>query len=203
MSPIDHVLAFILAIAWPVSARLGFGRFVRDLKSGRPGALLAGYSTDMLTQWLMVSVIVVWWIARAGDRTALGVAVTPQAIWPMVVAASLSAFLIAQCLTVARRPETHSQVRAEVTPIAVILPTRRSDLTGFLALSVTAGICEEFLFRGYLPWGLGQWASPWVAQGIAVAMFAVMHGHLGRKAAIQAGVAGLVCAVLYLWSGSL
>ncbi len=84
-----------------------------------------------------------------------------------------------------------------------MVPVQRSDLTGFVAVSITAGVCEEILFRGVLPWYLAGYLGAWGAQAAALVLFAAGHLFLGAQGALRALLAGAAFAGLYLWSGSL
>jgi membrane protease YdiL (CAAX protease family) len=124
--------------------------------------------------------------------------------WAALVAAGvLGGLLLVQSAAVQGRPETHAQVRQALAPMAEVLPADANDLRGFVALSLTAGICEELLFRGVLPWYLAHGIGFWGGQALALALFGAAHAYLGATAAARALGAGLVAAVLYVWSGSL
>jgi membrane protease YdiL (CAAX protease family) len=198
----DHLLVTLLVIGAPFWAHRNYARLERAVAAGQAGARHAAYSTAVIVQWLVTLAVMVSWIARDGDWTTLGFAPRVD-VWPLLLALALSAFLLLQCIAIALHAEAREAVRAQVRDFAALLPHDRPELTGFLALSITAGICEEIVFRGYIPAYFGQWMSPWMAQAVTLAAFGVAHAYLGRKAALRATAAGLVAAVLFLWSGSL
>jgi membrane protease YdiL (CAAX protease family) len=205
MTLVDLLFAVGLALVWPAWTMRQYGAYLSRVRRRVPGARLAAYAQGMLTQWLLAAVVVVLWIHLARDWTDLGLSM--PAGWrgwaALCLAAVLGGLLVAQSAVVARQPETHERVRAGLAAYAEILPVSRSDLSGFSALSITAGICEELLFRGYLPWYLAHWFGTWGAQAAALFVFALAHSYLGRGAVVRALLAGGVAAGLYLWSGSL
>jgi membrane protease YdiL (CAAX protease family) len=63
------------------------------------------------------------------------------------------------------------------------LPHGAVEIGAWIALSITAGIAEELLFRGYLQRRVGV-----IAQGV---IFGVLHGYQGLRAALVISVYGL------------
>jgi membrane protease YdiL (CAAX protease family) len=76
----------------------------------------------------------------------------------------------------------------------------------WLAISITAAICEETMFRGFAITYLRRLLrSTWLAVLLSTLVFAYMHGGL-RQGAAKFGVRfvlGLVFAGIYLWRKSL
>jgi membrane protease YdiL (CAAX protease family) len=201
----DFAFTLALAVVWPAMALRQHRGYQARVRAGVPGARLAAYAMGVITQWLLAATVVALWIHQARAWGDIGmVRPTGWQGWAATgIAVALGGLLLAQAAMVARRPETHAQVRAAMSGYQELLPVRRSDLSGFSALSITAGICEELLFRGYLAWALAHWLGSWGGQAGALLVFGVAHSYLGGGAVIRASVAGAVAAGLYLWSGSL
>jgi len=201
----DHALVIGVAVAWPAREYLRYGAYRRRVHSGVPGARLAGYAEAMLIQWLLAAATVALWIALSRDWAGLGLTFPATArTWAgLGVAAGLAGLMLAQTVMVGRSPEAQAQARTALAPYAELLPADRRDLTGFASLSITAGVCEELLFRGLLPWHFGHWLGVGGAQASALALFALAHSYIGPRAVARALLAGLVAALLYVWTGSL
>ncbi len=202
---IDYALCLSFAVLWPLRVYWSYASYREQVRAGIPGARLAAYAEAMITQWLFAAATVGVWIHLDRDWTGLGLLGLDGArfVPGLLVAIGLSGLMLAQSLMVARREETHAQVRASVLPHLEILPVGKSEFQGFVAVSLTAGVCEELLFRGLLPWFLSHWLGAWGGQLVALVVFAVAHSHLGWSAVVKALLAGGVFAVLYLWTGSL
>lgn len=205
MTWLDLVFTIGFAVLWPAWAMRSHGAYLARVRTGVPGARLAGYAQGAIVQWLLAAAVVALWVHLAREWSDIGMArpVGWQGWAATGIALGLGGLLLLQSAMLSRRPESHAQVRAAMAGYAELLPVRRSDLSGFSALSVTAGICEELLFRGYLAWVLAHWLGAWGGQGGALIVFAVAHAYLGRTAILRALLAGAVVAGLYLWSGSL
>jgi membrane protease YdiL (CAAX protease family) len=94
----------------------------------------------------------------------------------------------------------------QLESLRFFLPSSSLERRWFAALSITAGFCEELLFRGFLlrylytsPLQLGlAWAT--LAAGL---VFGSHHLYQGRKGFISTSVGGLIFTAILLVTGSL
>ncbi len=84
-----------------------------------------------------------------------------------------------------------------------ILPHGAAEITLWLALSVTAGICEETIFRGYLQRQFMALTKS-VPAGIILsgAAFGAAHAYQGFRMVILIGLYGAMFGILAYWRGS-
>lgn len=82
-------------------------------------------------------------------------------------------------------------------------PHTRSELAWWIALSLTAGFCEEFIFRGYIIWAFQPIFGLWGAAAFSVVVFAVAHAYQGVKGILGTGIVGSLLTLVVLISGSL
>ncbi len=87
--------------------------------------------------------------------------------------------------------------------LEVVLPHTRPELGWFVALSLTAGFCEEFIFRGYLIWIFRSALGLWGAATISVVVFAAAHAYQGARGVLTSGVVGMLLTLVVLISESL
>jgi uncharacterized protein len=84
-----------------------------------------------------------------------------------------------------------------------MLPHRGIELTLWIALSVTAGICEETIFRGYLQrqfMALTKSAPAGIV--LSAAIFGAAHAYQGFRMVILIGLYGAMFGILAYWRGS-
>jgi membrane protease YdiL (CAAX protease family) len=82
-------------------------------------------------------------------------------------------------------------------------PHRGIELTLWTALSVTAGICEETIFRGYLQrqfMALTKSAPDGIL--LSAATFGAAHAYQGLRMVILIGLYGAMFGILACWRGS-
>jgi membrane protease YdiL (CAAX protease family) len=73
----------------------------------------------------------------------------------------------------------------------------------FSALAITAGICEELLFRGFMIWYLQHWMGLIQAALLSSALFGLGHAYQGVRGILTTGLVGAFMAGVYLLSGSI
>jgi uncharacterized protein len=84
-----------------------------------------------------------------------------------------------------------------------MLPHRGIELTFWIALSVTAGICEETIFRGYLQrqfMALTKNAPAGIL--LSAATFGAAHAYQGLRMVILIALYGAMFGTLAYWRGS-
>lgn len=84
-----------------------------------------------------------------------------------------------------------------------MLPETQRELAWFIALSLTAGFCEELIFRGYLIWALHTVVGLWAAAALSCLVFALAHSYQGVSGIIKTGAIGALLTVIVLAFGSL
>jgi len=96
------------------------------------------------------------------------------------------------------------RLRPLLERLKLVLPTSAAERPVYVVLAVTAGICEEILFRGwlvsFLAVGLGS-----VGAGVVLSslLFGAAHFYQGWKAVPGTAVLGLLFAGLFVMTGSL
>lgn len=154
------------------------------------------YAGQMLVLWLMTGTVVAGLYQRR--RFLRSVLQTRQPLADIgigacvFVAGTILIVLVGHIL----QPLHLSRIQQSVTSIA---PHTRIELALWMLVSASAGICEEFLFRGYLVRQLLQWCrSETAAVVLSAVLFGSMHLYEGTGAAIQITALGALFAVVAL-----
>jgi len=202
----DHLLFLILVVLFPVRAAYsGMRRLRRAAPAELPRVRLAVYREAMAIQWLLLAAMVAIWLATGRAFEAVGVAWRPSIGFGVM--ALIAAVAIGVTLHQRRRAladdQTLMDVRGKMQHLEVMLPHAPRELNTFYRLSVTAGICEEALYRGYVIWYLSAWMPQVAAAAAASVIFGFGHAYQGPRGVITTGVFGAVLAAVYLISGSL
>ena len=92
----------------------------------------------------------------------------------------------------------------ETEAVRAIMPVTSREKGVFALLAVTAGICEEIVFRGFLPSLLIPWVGAYFLAALPAAVaFGVLHSYQGVHGMVRTGIIGLVLAAGVAWTGSL
>jgi uncharacterized protein len=182
---------------WPAFLR----RAQIDARSARRRLWVAW----MILLWTLTVIgIAIWlWEKRAWAAPGLSV---PQG-WRLWGSVSLIAgFAVFQSLTaakIARIAGPKPKLRAQLGELAKMLPHSQSELRWFIGASLTAGICEEFLFRGCVIWVFTPVLGWWGAAVLSLLAFTAGHAYQGRSGALKAALGGGFFTLFVLVSGSL
>jgi membrane protease YdiL (CAAX protease family) len=88
--------------------------------------------------------------------------------------------------------------------VALILPRTNTERLFWIILSMTAGICEETGFRGYVLTKLNLFLNNWpLTIAISSLSFGLGHFYQGVGGIILTGIYGLLFCLLFLWRKSL
>jgi membrane protease YdiL (CAAX protease family) len=91
-----------------------------------------------------------------------------------------------------------------VKAMKLMLPQTGAEMAGWVLLAVTAGFCEEFLFRGYLQRQfLALTGKPGIAVALQAMVFGAAHSYQGWKGAITITVYGALFGALAVTRKSL
>jgi uncharacterized protein len=106
-------------------------------------------------------------------------------------------FLVAMRFALGDNPEGTRAVK-------MLLPRTAAEMASYVALCVTAGFCEEFLFRGYLQRQFFAWSGRReVAVALQALVFGVGHLYQGWKGALTITLYGALFGVLAVMQKSL
>lgn len=202
----DHAFTLVLAVAFPLFAKFYFfPKLLAGTSSGDPNSRLSMYLLTIVVQWSLVGALALAW--RRFGRTPPMLGLSWPSGWRLIVTVALPliavVLLTLQNVAIATRPDVLEKVRAEMSEVSALVPHTVPELGLFWALAVTAGICEEVLYRGFLIGYAARFMHPWLAVLATSAVFGFGHWYQGVGNAIQTGVVGLVMAVVYYATGSI
>lgn len=203
----DHVLVSILVLGLPALAMRDYRQLRRALQRGHDRARARAYWKVHVEQWGLVLVLALHWWMQSRPWSELGLGPGAVAPWRVLVGSAVVvaavAFLLVQQRQVSEVAETREALREQMESLKEMLPHSPGELRLFRSVSVTAGICEELLYRGFLLAYLGLFVSAWIAVPVAALVFGLAHAYQGGWGILKTGAIGLVMALLYLLTGSL
>ncbi len=155
---------------------------------------LSLYASTIAFQWFAAAVVAWRCWARGLTTEQLGLVVHGRArilITSFVGALTLGAF---QWFNLRRMGRSPGKIREFMQALAErILPQSRAELVPFLALALTAGLCEEFLYRGFAMSALTRAGLPvWAVVLLSSVLFGLAHLYQGRGGLVGTLVIGTV-----------
>lgn len=195
-------LLIILAPAWEFRR----GPAYRARLQADPAGKVAAYQTTCIQLWLpTLALLALYWthglsVAQLAVRDApqIGQLLAPTAL------VLLTLYLATSLCSVARDARVRKQTADALQPLAWMLPANRRDAIWFIGpVSLTAGICEELLYRGFLMQWLDGLMPIWAAMILSSIVFGLMHAYQGLAGVIRTAAIGLLLAGFFVASGSL
>jgi len=178
----------------------------RRIAAGAMPARTAAYGRTMLSWWLISLAMALVWVRMGRPASALGLTVhaDARAAAGAVLCVLALAYVNGQRRVLRRMPpERLARLRSSFGRTLAVLPRTLREYRLFVAVSVTAGICEELLYRGYFFAMTSHWLTLAGAAVVSACVFGLGHGYQGWKGVVKTTIAGLVLGAIYIGTGSL
>lgn len=200
--------AFLLVIVagYPVWDYFYMKKVKRGLVSKR-----RMYSDIIIVQWMLVMIIVVYWIITKRSLNKLFFLDKPLItfstgfLWVFglgIVFCSVLALILVFSKTVR---EKFSGTPTDEN-IQFLLPSTIRDRLLFLWVAITAGVCEEFIFRGVVVYYFSHlpFELPIITMGIVSSiLFGIIHLYQGWKGVLLTTYLGVILFFLFVGTGYL
>lgn len=196
---------FILGVAVPLLGIWDFRRLIRWVHEGRADARLKTYHWLLVMEWGLTLGLLAWWLLAGRGIDALGL-VSGYSGWGWLalgLGLGATAFMIWQMSRVLKSPEDLLKLRDSMGNLKALAPQTPTEHRAFALVSVTAGVCEEILYRGILLAVLTPVVGLWPAVAISSVIFGMGHLYQGFTGLVKTTLVGLAMALLTVFSGSL
>ena len=206
---LDIIAVTFIAIAVPFYS-LWERRKNKDLHPDNdPGLLPTSYWRTIIMLWAMVAGVLGIWALEGRGVETLGLTATQTdfGIWVWLAVVLMTALLVFQSYKAGTDEKVASTLMASLKSeegVNDVMPRRENEYRLFNWVSITAGITEEILYRGFLIWFFAAWMPIWAAAAASIVVFTLAHLYQNIVTALTkvAGMAVVLTAV-YLVSGSL
>lgn len=202
-SPWTYIMLVILLVAYPALSLVGIGEDPTALlKSLNHGVLMFLLIFTIIVQW---SIFLINYVTVYFEGTGMaGIGVTRPR--PLDFAWGTSFFLGAWLLLTGLAWLMAKAGMPLPGEIDLLIPSDAFGRVVWVAVSFTAGFCEEVAFRGYLMTRLrilGRFKSWLVPTVISAVAFGVCHAYQGIPGFILITIYGMLFSWLYIRTGRL
>lgn len=170
---------------------------------------LSLYGSTIVLQWLIVAVVA-WRCAARGvgpDELGLAAGDAWQVGWTSIVLTGL--LCVNQVVGLRKVSNMPEGKRGSLFAITEkIIPRTPKETLVYAALACTAGISEEFLYRGFVFMAFVRMIVNFgppngLAAILSSAWFSLAHLYQGRRGIITTFVVGIIFVFMRIWTGSL
>lgn len=203
------IVVGLLVVVQPRRGKARFLQLQRDVLVD-PTARLRFYRRSIAAAWILTGVVaLIGLLARAAGHD-IGLPPAPSSdarggVW-LITIEMLVLIPITAVVMRSRKPRIQKLVRRQIGHLKAMLPVTREERALFVGVALTAGICEEVVFRWF---GITyvRWLAPGSSNAVVIAVIAIVFGlgHLyqGRLGVLVTGAAGAAFTAITLLSGSL
>jgi len=184
----------------------------RKLRQGTdPREKLHYYKKTLVLEWI-AAVVAVWavgpkiFVMQAGPPQFAADHATAYRIVAWALAALIAWAVLNPHVRALRSPKTKAAVIRALAKLQFFLPKTEEERRWFVALSITAGVCEEVLFRGFLIRYLGiepRHLGLTLAVILAALVFGAAHLYQGLQGFVNSTIGGVIFSAVFLLTGSL
>ncbi len=202
----DHLFVLLFIGVYPVVGFFSYRKMKPMLMHAPSGFRRTLYRRNMLAQWILAAMAIGLWLG--GDRSLASLGLTVEPGWRfaagVVAVVATAIFFLLQWRRAKASAEVRERVKRQIVGAGELLPRTRAELRAFTWVSVTAGFCEEMLFRGFFMGYLVMLTdSIWIAVVVSSVFFGMGHAYQGVMGVAVTALAGLAFACVYVVSGSL
>ncbi len=170
------------------------------LLNAEPGARLRHYLRGIVGEWVTVAVVVVIGVLAGRDRASVGLVIGPHPVSEAGIVAEAAVVLGLSALVFRFGGRAIRDIlRRQARGFEALLPRGRQERWAFAGLAVTAGICEEMMFRAfgiaYLRWLWPGASRLWVIV-LTAAAFGLVHLYQGPRGVVLTGLVGALPGVV-------
>jgi uncharacterized protein len=204
------ILALIIAVVLIIYLmQVGFPRPAR--RRSIPRSFVRSYLHRIIASWIILCLPVLVLLHDGVSVSNIGL-LWPSPWWPTMLALLGVIMLFTAVLVMHLRTEKEEQflTKTAVQRLRLALPRTSSERLVWVGVSINAGIWEEIVFRGFLPWYVVHHVTifgffvPFVWAAIfSLLLFSLAHLYQGWGGVLGVGFVGMTLAVLYALTGNL
>jgi membrane protease YdiL (CAAX protease family) len=199
--------AFTIALVsfFPIAGYLLFRSLKKADSINLTSRKLRIYAYIILSEWAFV-IALLWLSHRHGLSIGdLGENVSNIDLTVIATVVLFTVFMVMAYFNVRQlRQMKLEKLRAALGPLKRFLPDNKPESIAFALIALTAGICEELLYRGWLQnllaYGTG---SVWIGLVLGAVVFGSGHAYQGTMGMIQTGIIGLVFGIVFVFTENL
>jgi uncharacterized protein len=155
------------------------------------------YGVTIAFQWLLLGVVAWRATARGLTPAELGLSRSVDFILALASVTGTAVLCAFQWFNLRRMGRIHGAPLELMRKLAErLLPSNSVEFVPYCALALTAGVCEEFLYRGFAMAALSRTVLPvWAVVVLSSILFGLAHAYQGRGGMVGTGLLGLLFAI--------
>jgi uncharacterized protein len=202
---IDHILVIVFGLVLPFFSGIRgseqLGNIYFDEKTRRKF-----FISNSLLLWFLTGIVMLVWYLYGRPFSLMGFRNIEPGWVSWVLTFVMIAAYTADILYSIFSPEELQKTQEQWESSVPFLPENYRELPAYTFMCITAGVCEEILFRGFMvtyfidPMHNG---FPWIAAIFPAILFSLAHFYQGYKAMFKIFLLSMLFALIFIFSKSL
>ena len=197
---ISIIFAVVLGLIYPTYLYINRNKIRKILKDEK--LKLKEYKNTIYLQWVMLILVLLNLLYQKQPFSQLGLTLDLNIFFLIGFGIILIGIPIL-FFTLKITADSGQNIKEKYGEIFHTLPANKEEYNWFLGVSVTAGICEEILYRGFLFLILSTYMHYVLAIILLNIAFGLLHVWSTHKNMLSAFFLGLLFSVVYMLTGSL
>ena len=207
MRYVPHIVVFALIFVMPV---WDYFESIRLKTSPDPRKRVKWYVKLVIVSWLLTLLLI--WLVGFQNVVTIGTRAswmpTREGVRDFIVGLLAAVILlqVVALLRVRNKPEVRAKIAKALQSLYFMLPVTRDERVLFFFVSLTAGICEEAIYRGFLIhylMGAPGSLNVTLAMVVSSVIFGIAHIYQGVRGTIGSAILGFIFALLFVMTGNL
>jgi membrane protease YdiL (CAAX protease family) len=190
------IFTFALAVVFPILDYVLYRRLKTTIQI---------YIWNILALWFLTACCV--WTSRMSRLALSDLGERPGNVFRTLVVSGIVVaivLLLSGIQKAQKKKASPEQLEKALAGVKRLLPKNSTERAIWVVVSITAGLCEEVLYRGWLLILFGAaLGSVWLGLLISSILFGIAHAYQGRNAIFGTGVLGAIFGIVFIVSGSL
>ena len=202
---IDHILVLIFGLVLPFFSGIRgseqLGNIYFDERTRRKF-----FISNSLLLWFLTAIVMGIWILFKRPFSLMGFREIEKGWIPWILTGIMVIAYAADIIYSFFSPEELRKTQEQWETSVPFLPEHYRELPAYTFMCITAGVCEEILFRGFMvtyfinPLNNG---FPWMAAIFPAILFSLAHFYQGYKSMLKIFFLSLLFALIFIFSKSL
>lgn len=202
---IDHILVLLLGLALPFlsgirgSEKLGQMYFDERIRR-------RFYISNSLVLWIMTAMVLGIWYWNKRSFELMGFRAPEPGLTATILAAVLIILYVADVMYSMLSPKELAKTQEQWESSVPFLPEKYRELPAYTFMCITAGVCEEIMYRGFLVNYFIDPMSrsfPYMAAIFPAVLFSIAHFYQGYMAMFKIFLLSMLFALIFIFSKSL
>lgn len=202
---IDHILVLLLGLALPFlsgirgSEKLGHIYFDERIRR-------RFYISNSLVLWIMAAVVVAIWYWNKRPFELMGFRAPEPGFTAAILAGVLVVLYASDVMYSMLSPNELAKTQEQWETSVPFLPEKYRELPAYTFMCITAGVCEEIMYRGFLVnYFINPMSRefPYMAAVFPAVLFSIAHFYQGYMAMFKIFLLSMLFALIFIFSKSL